>query len=77
MFYLDEETAKFCKIIKIGDVKVPKGCLFFGQGNVRHTGGGWEWYYGLRYYPYLIAESVDSNIAVAVSYGDPLLRNMQ
>lgn len=39
-FYSEEENAKRCKVIKMGDVKLPRKCIFSGHRNGQHAGGG-------------------------------------
>lgn len=69
MFYFDKTKAKLCNVIKMKEVKLWNGYVFFRYGNVQHAGARWKGNHGLRYHAYLIPEDVDLKDGAAFERG--------
>lgn len=75
-FYSDEDQAKLCKVIKMQEVRPPRGFVFCGHGKVQCAGAGWKGNHRLWYQVYPIPTDVVLNHAVVLEYGDSMLHKV-
>lgn len=74
MFHSEEDKAKLCKVIIMKEVNLPRECVLFGRGSLRHAGDGWKGSHHFRNHLHMTLEDVDLQDAFA--YGDLMQREM-
>lgn len=77
MFNYYEEEAAPCDVVNMENVQLPMERIFFEQGSVQHTEGGWKGNRGLQFHLYLFFEILDLKRAVAFAYADSMKRILQ